>query len=57
MARTDLDAMLGRLGAAYYQSLYGRAARSEVARALDAVEAHLANGRRVRPPGRAWPGT
>ncbi len=52
MARTDLDAMLGRLGAGYYQSLHGRAARSEVARALDTVEAHLSE----RPPGpAAWP--
>ena len=43
MSRTDdyLDAMLRHLGAAYYESLHGRAARSDVARALDTVEDHL----------------
>ena len=43
MTRTDthLDAMLRHLGAAYYESLHGRAARSDVARALDTVEEHL----------------
>jgi len=43
MARTDvhLDAMLRHLGAAYYESLHGRAARPDVNRALDAVEEHL----------------
>jgi len=38
---THLDAMLRHLGAAYYESLHGRAARSDVARALDTVEEHL----------------
>jgi CBS domain-containing protein len=43
MARADiyLDAMLRHLGAAYYESLHGRATRSDVARALDTVEEHL----------------
>ena len=43
MTRTDiyLDAMLRHLGAAYYESLHGRATRSDVARALDTVEDHL----------------
>ena len=43
MARTDvhLDAMLRHLGAAYYESLHGRASRSDVNRALDTVEEHL----------------
>ena len=43
MSRRDdyLDATLRHLGAAYYESLHGRAARSDVARALDTVEAHL----------------
>jgi CBS domain len=41
MARTGLDTMLRHLGAAYYGSLHGRAARSDVARALDVVEAYL----------------
>jgi CBS domain-containing protein len=42
MARTDvhLDAMLRHLGAAYYESLHGRATRTDVARALDTVEEH-----------------
>ena len=43
MTRADahLDAMLRHLGAAYYESLHGRAARSDVARALDTVEEQL----------------
>jgi CBS domain-containing protein len=43
MARTDiyLDAMLRHLGAAYYESLHGRATRTDVARALNTVEEHL----------------
>jgi CBS domain-containing protein len=43
MARADtyLDAMLRHLGAAYYESLHGRATRTDVARALDTVEEHL----------------
>jgi len=43
MARSDtyLDAMLRHLGAAYYESLHGRATRTDVARALDTVEQHL----------------
>jgi CBS domain-containing protein len=43
MTRTDthLDAMLRHLGAAYYESLHGRAARSDVTRALDTVEERL----------------
>lgn len=43
MTRADahLDATLRHLGAAYYESLHGRAARSDVARALDTVEEHL----------------
>ena len=36
-----LDAMLRHLGATYYESLHGQAARSDVARALDRVEEHL----------------
>ena len=43
MTRTDThtDAMLRHLGAAYYESLHGRAPRSDVTRALDTVEEHL----------------
>ena len=33
--------MLRHLGAAYYESLHGRAKRSDVARAMDTVEEHL----------------
>jgi CBS domain-containing protein len=40
-ADTNLDAMLRHLGAAYYESLHGRATRTDVARALDTVEEHL----------------
>src|SRR5512146_419757 len=50
MARTDthLEAMLRHLGAAYYESLHGRATRADVTRALDTVEEHL-NGQAQRP--------
>ena len=43
MARTDmhLDASLRHLGAAYYESLHGRATRTDVHRALDTVEEQL----------------
>jgi CBS domain-containing protein len=43
MPRTDihLDAMLRHLGAAYYESLHGRATRADLIRALDTVEEHL----------------
>jgi CBS domain-containing protein len=51
MSRGDdhLDAMLRHLGAAYYESLHGRAARSDVTRALDTVEEHL--GEHAPKPG------
>ncbi len=62
MARNDsyLDAMLRHLGAAYYESLHGRATRTDVARALGTVEEHLneppshpgpARAARPRPAG------
>jgi len=43
MPRTDIhvDAMLRHLGAAYYESLHGRASHADVARALETVEEHL----------------
>jgi hypothetical protein len=43
MTRRDeyLDAMLRHLGAAYYESLHGRASRTDVTRALGTVEEHL----------------
>jgi CBS domain-containing protein len=55
MARTDvhLDAMLRHLGAAYYESLHGRATRTDVARALDTVEEHLNEQSQHPGPGRA----
>jgi CBS domain-containing protein len=57
MSRTDdyLDARLRHLGAAYYESLHGRAARSDVARALDTVEEHL-NEQGTRPGARPQAG-
>ena len=36
-----LDGMLRHLGAAYYESLHGRASASDVARALNTVEEHV----------------
>jgi CBS domain-containing protein len=41
--RADIhrDAMLRHLGAAYYESLHGRATRADVARALETIEEHL----------------
>ena len=50
MARTDihLDAMLRHLGAAYYDSLHGRATRADVTRALDTVAEQL-NEQTPRP--------
>ena len=43
MNRRDahFDAMLRHLGAAYYESLHGRASATDVARALDSVEEHV----------------
>jgi CBS domain-containing protein len=54
MARTDvhLDSMLRHLGAAYYDSLHGRATRPDVTRALEAVEEQL-KARQRRAPGGA----
>jgi CBS domain-containing protein len=51
MTRADahVDAMLRHLGAAYYESLHGRAARSDVARALDTVEEHFGEQGPARP--------
>ena len=53
MPRTDvhLDAMLRHLGAAYYESLHGRATRADVIRALDTVEEHLNEQRPARSAG------
>ena len=44
MSRRDiyLDAMLRHLGAAYYDSLHGRAAPADVTRAVDQVAERLA---------------
>ena len=54
MARTDihLDAMLRHLGAAYYESLHGRATRADVTRALSTVEEHLGEVGHHPGPGR-----
>src|SRR5215470_423836 len=55
MARTDVhfDAMLRHLGAAYYESLHGRATRTDVARALDTIEEHLNEHSPHSAPARA----
>jgi CBS domain-containing protein len=55
MTRTDVhvDAMLRHLGAAYYDSLHGRATRADVARALGTVEEQLDEQGRSAPPGPA----
>jgi CBS domain-containing protein len=46
---THLDAMLRHLGAAYYESMHGRAAPDDVSRALDQVAEHMGE----RPGGPA----
>jgi CBS domain-containing protein len=55
MSRTDahLEGMLRHLGAAYYDSLQGRATQADVARAVDTVTEHL-NGK-ARPPASSAP--
>lgn len=57
MTRADihLDAKLRHLGAAYYDSLHGRAARSDVLRALDAVNEYLRAQHRQAPGGATAP--
>ena len=57
MARTDvhLDATLRHLGAAYYDSLHGRAARPDVTRALDAVDEQFKTQHRLAPAGATAP--
>lgn len=52
---THLDAMLRHLGAAYYDSLYGRAAPADVTRALDTVAEHIGE-QSVHRPAAARPG-
>jgi len=56
MNRRDaqLDGMLRHLGAAYYESLHGRAARTDVRRALDSVAEHL-DEKPVDHPAQARP--
>jgi len=51
MTRRDayMDAMLRHLGAAYYESLHGRASAADVARARTAVEEHLAEQPATEP--------
>jgi CBS domain-containing protein len=61
MTRTDthMDAMLRHLGAAYYESLHGRASAADVARARAAIEERLAEkpgtGRRAAGRQHAGP--
>ena len=51
--RTDIhhDAMLRHLGAAYYESLHGRATRADVARALESIEERLHEEAQSLTPG------
>ncbi len=51
MDRRDayLDGMLRHLGAAYYESLHGRASASDVARALGSVEEHIGESPAKQP--------
>jgi CBS domain-containing protein len=51
-ADTNLDAMLRHLGAAYYESLHGRATRLDVTRALDTVDEHVNEQAPHRPSAR-----
>src|SRR5271169_621228 len=53
MTRTDihLDAKLRHLGAAYYDSLQGKAARSDVLQALDAIDEYLKAQHQQAPGG------
>jgi CBS domain-containing protein len=53
---THLDAMLRHLGAAYYDSLYGRAARGEVRRAVSQVASQLGDESAAHGPGTAESG-
>jgi hypothetical protein len=58
MTRQDmhLDAMLRHLGAAYYDSLNGRAARAEVRRAVARVASQLGDESVAHGPGPRIPG-
>ena len=51
MSRSDahFDAMLRHLGAAYYDSLHGRAAPADVARAVDSIADHMGEAPVHRP--------
>jgi CBS domain-containing protein len=51
MSRRDehMDAVLRHLGAAYYESLHGRASASDVARALGSVEEHIGEPSAAQP--------
>ena len=53
MTRTDthMDAMLRHLGAAYYESLHGRASAADVARARAVIEERLAEQPATARPG------
>jgi len=54
----QLDAMLRHLGAAYYESLHGRASAADVARARAAIEESMAEQPAARPgPGKKQAGT
>ncbi len=54
-ADTYMDAMLRHLGAAYYESLHGRASAADVARARVAIEERLAEHPGTDTTGRPGP--
>jgi len=55
MSRTDtyLDGILRHLGAAYYDSLHGRASQADVRRAVDSVAEHFNEDARPSADGTA----
>src|SRR6516162_4900888 len=55
MSRRDahFDAMLRHLGAAYYDSLHGRAAPADVARAVDSIADHMGEAHLHHPAAAA----
>jgi CBS domain-containing protein len=59
MSRQDayMDGMLRHLGAAYYDSLHGRAAPADVARAVDTIAEHIGEEPRLHPAKPAKAGT
>ena len=51
-----MDGMLRHLGAAYYDSLHGRAAPADVARAIDTIAEHIGEEPGLHPATPTRPG-